>query len=308
LKEKNKNIENRLSNKHELLFIIQVLSDDLSTDYTNLHRLDFVEFIRLIKHHRLDSIFLKAVNEQNIDLPTELKENIEVINKRNKMRMMKLTSELIRIHKLFTENNIDYISLKGPALSQQIYGDYTIRSSRDLDILVRVEDLDKVNLLLNSIEYFNNVKSFEKHQKAHHDIEFINKNKKIKLEIHTRLFSIKEMFKDDNNALFNKFETILVNNTEVKILNNKTNNDYLYTHAKNHSWELLYWIIDLIKINDKNNNIELINNFLINNNKRNGRLTYFIYLFSLNKSVNYKFSVFYIHFIRFRNWLMPKRS
>ena len=34
--------------------------------------------------------------------------------------MLKLTAELIRIHKLFTENNIDYISLKGPALSQQI--------------------------------------------------------------------------------------------------------------------------------------------------------------------------------------------
>ena len=129
MKKTGQNIEQLLKGKPELAFIINVLSRK-NQSLTGSEDLNQHEFIRLVKHHRLDSILYREIELQKIDLPISLKTKLEQINKRNKMRMMKLTAELIRIHQLFTENNIDYISLKGPALSQQIYGDYTIKNSK----------------------------------------------------------------------------------------------------------------------------------------------------------------------------------
>jgi len=318
VKNKKQNIEQFLQDKPELGFIIGVLSKQSvianevwqrqsPRQSQSVNNFNQEEFIRLIKHHRLDSIFYKAVQEQDISLPTELKEKLEQINKRNKMRMMKLTAELIRIHKLFAENGIEYISLKGPALSQQIYGDYTIRSSRDLDILVMVEDLDKLNLLLQKIDYFTNVKDFKKHQKAHHDIAFVNKEKKIQLEIHTRLFSFDKLFEYSNNELFKTKETVILNNYNICVLNNNINSKFLYTHAKKHSWELFYWITDLFKL-DCNKN-ELINKFLLNqqSNKRKNHLSFLFYTLSLNKSTKHKYNVFTIYFRRFSNWIKKSK-
>jgi len=305
VKNKGQNINQLLNNKPELLFIIQVFSSNLAIDFNLVNSFNQQIFIDLIKYHRLDSIFYSEVQKQKIELPIKLIEQLKQINKRNKIRMLKMTSELIKIHQLFTDNNIDYISLKGPALSQQLYDDSTIRNSRDLDILVKEKDLDKVNLVLSNIGYFTSVKDSISHQKAHHEIEFYNKEKKIKLEIHVRLFSFKKMFHKDNIILFENYETISLNNVEINVLNKQINIEYLYAHAKNHSWELFYWIVDLIKIDSEKYEKEIMNSFLVNNfnNRREGRLSYFLYIFSLNKSLSYKWSVFTIHFIRFKNWL-----
>ncbi len=240
-----KNISNLLKNKPELNFIIQVLSDK-EIDLSLIEKFDNNEFIRQIKHHRLDSIFYKAIKEQNINLPTELQQKLEQINKQNKMRMMKLTAELIRIHKLFTENGIDYISLKGPALSQQIYGDYTIRSSRDLDILVRVEDLDKVNKVLNSIDFKTNTKNTKLCRYADKDIIYYNPKNKILLEIHHRFFINKYLLTYNKQFIINK-EYSIINNEKIPILKNYVNFLYLSTHSATHNWARIVWTLDIME-------------------------------------------------------------
>ena len=256
MKIKDQNIEELLKDKPELLFIIQVLSKNLTTDYSNLHKLDFSEFIRLIKHHRLDSIFYKAAKEQNISLPTELDAKLSQINKRNKMRMMKLTAELIRIHKLFTENNIDYISLKGPALSQQIYGDYTIRNSRDLDILVREGDFVKSSNMLKSIDYRNNKRFNAINKFNYKEFKFINNDTKILVELHHRLFNNKYLL-PINNVIFKNPEFIQINGVDIPILNNKYNFEYIAIHAAAHNWSRMVWPIDILALKNKNGNLEI---------------------------------------------------
>ena len=64
-----------------------------------------------------------------------------------------MTSELIKVMKLFEENGVEYISFKGPVLSQLAYGDITLRQYVDLDILIKKEDLRKADNLLKK-EFF----------------------------------------------------------------------------------------------------------------------------------------------------------
>ena len=266
MKNKKQNIEQFLQDKPELGFIIGVLSKQSvianevwqrqsPRQSQSVNNFNQEEFIRLIKHHRLDSIFYKAVQEQNISLPTELKEKLEQINKRNKMRMMKLTAELIRIHKLFAENGIEYISLKGPALSQQIYGDYTIRSSRDLDILVRVEDFVKASDLLKSINYKNNKKFNAINRFNYKEYKFKNTDNNILVELHHRLFNNKYLL-EINEDVFTKKDFVNINGIDIPVLPKKYNFKYIIIHAAAHNWKRMHWSLDVLQFKELCKDIE----------------------------------------------------
>jgi hypothetical protein len=52
-----------------------------------------------------------------------------------------LASELLRIQNVFQSAGISFIAFKGPALAQQAFGDTTIRTFSDLDLIVAPEEL-----------------------------------------------------------------------------------------------------------------------------------------------------------------------
>ena len=314
MKKETLNIELFFKDKPELKFIIDVLSkQSVITNEVrkSIDKLNQKEFVRLIKHHRLDSIFYKAIQEQNIILPIEFKTKLDVINKRNKMRMMKLTAELIRIHQLFTENGIEYISLKGPALSQQIYGDYTIRCSRDLDILVKVKDLNKVNLLLNKINYKTNTKNTTLCRYADKDIIYFNNKANVILEIHHRFFINKYLF-PLKTVFIDNYKTLKINNQEIHILSDHINFLYLTSHSATHNWARMTWTIDTLNLKrELNSNTflkikeisiktgvdKLFNQALnmsyekflkISNEKQYVLIKKFFFRLSLNKKIKYK--------------------
>lgn len=288
MKSNEKNINDVLKNKPELLFIIQTLSDKSNTDINLITKFNSEEFIRLIKHHRLDSIFYKAIKEQNVKLPNDLEVKLSDINKRNKMRMMKLTVELIRIHKFFTENNIDYISLKGPALSQQIYGDYTIRNSRDLDILVKEEDFIKASNLLKLLNYKNNKKFNSINKFNYKEFKFINSETKILVELHHRLFNNKYLLPIENQD-FSSSQFVKINNINIPILPNKLNFEYIDTHAAAHNWMRMVWSLDILsfKKTDKNN-YSLEDFVIISSEKQLKLFSRMLHLLKLNNSFKYK--------------------
>ena len=58
--------------------------------------------------------------------------------------MLKLSGEMENISELFMENNIRSLFLKGPVIALDLYGDVSLRTSKDLDILLSINDLDKV--------------------------------------------------------------------------------------------------------------------------------------------------------------------
>ena len=78
--------------------------------------------------------------------------------KENAIRSEKYLSAIHELAQQFAENEIDFVVLKGIALSQQIYGSQYTRISHDIDLLVHEEDMEKADLLLRKLGYeqFNN--------------------------------------------------------------------------------------------------------------------------------------------------------
>jgi hypothetical protein len=68
-----------------------------------------------------------------------------------KLNHLKMLRNFIAITDLLRQNEIPFISLKGPLLSQHIYNDPTVRFSHDIDILIDEQQIDStVKLFLDN--------------------------------------------------------------------------------------------------------------------------------------------------------------
>ena len=245
VKRKTKNISEILKDRPELYFMVQVMITQGAQSPTITKDFDLKELVRLVKHHRLNSLFYTFAQKQNIPLPKALKIKLEKINQHNKMRMMQLTAELLRIHKLLTENGINYISLKGPALSQQIYGDYTLRSSNDLDILVDVNDTKKAKILLQKLAYQTKDSLSSLARFNDKELKFVNTKNNIVLELHHRFFNNKYLL-DFSSSVFENSTISTINQSEIRVLDPVYNFLYLSAHAAAHNWSRLTWVFDIL--------------------------------------------------------------
>lgn len=94
-----------------------------------------------ILYHNLKSIRSEAV-------PQDILSNLKVAYLLNVARNLMLTKELLCIIADFQEHGIEAVPFKGPALAQAAYGDITLRSFSDLDIMVHKHDVLQAKGLL----------------------------------------------------------------------------------------------------------------------------------------------------------------
>jgi len=69
------------------------------------------------------------------------------------IKNLNIISELFQISNLFNNKNINYCFLKGPSLSLEFYDDIKLRPLRDLDILVKKDQIKECLILLENMGY-----------------------------------------------------------------------------------------------------------------------------------------------------------
>ena len=108
---------------------------------------DLVNLYQLAKRHRLHRLLTL--------LPSEEKKNDELndLLQKNTKRALSIVAELMNVQKVLDKGSIQFLILKGPAIGQMLYSAPLLRSSRDLDILVKSSELEKVDHLLMTEGY-----------------------------------------------------------------------------------------------------------------------------------------------------------
>ena len=194
---------------------------------------------------------LKLLNIDNDILEIFKKENryIAQIN-------MRRTSELLEVIELFNKNNIDYMAIKGPVLSQLIHDDISQRQYSDLDILVKQESVSMVGKLLEEHNY-----------KASHNVEFLQNKILLKvgkefeffhitsnnlLELHWKLFTNKDISEKRLKSFSYSYQNILISHKKVRTLNIEGLLIYLSLHGSKHYWERLAWVVDIDRLISQN--------------------------------------------------------
>jgi len=194
---------------------------------------------------------LKLLNIDNDILETFKKENryIAQVN-------MRRTSELLEVVELFKKNNIDYMAIKGPVLSQLIHGDISQRQYSDLDILIKPESVFNAGKLLTEHNYKTDEDiNFLKNKillTIGKDFYFRNIQSNNILELHWRLFSNVDMHVSEINLFSDNFQSVEVSQKTVKTLSTENLLIYLSLHGSKHYWERLAWVVDIDRLISQN--------------------------------------------------------
>ena len=108
--------------------------------------LDFDELTRLSSAHAVTPILYRAL--ASVPFPDQVAQSFRAALEKNTRWNLALSAELCGLAELFKDHEIAFVPLKGPLLSQQLYGDLSMRASGDLDWLVHRRDVLRVRDLL----------------------------------------------------------------------------------------------------------------------------------------------------------------
>ena len=109
-------------------------------------------FLQTARRHSVLPLVHRALG-QHPGVPVPIREVLEFIFRENALRSVVLTAELMRLLAGFAEHGISLLPYKGPTLAQQLYGDVALRSFSDLDLLVRIGDVQRATDALETLGY-----------------------------------------------------------------------------------------------------------------------------------------------------------
>jgi len=189
-----------------------------------------------------------SLNAQRLTLNaflSKLKTQYMIISQRN----MLMSAELIRIIQLLEKNSIEALAFKGPALAQMAYGDITLRQYVDLDVLVKKEDIYKIDALLKERGYQRVLKITPTQEKVYmqyaHDLGLYHPKSGVHFEMHWSLMNEDYPMQIDLDDIWENPQTIKINQQEIKTFPTEDLLLYLCIHGSKHLWERIEWIKDI---------------------------------------------------------------
>lgn len=223
-----------------------------------LQQIDPRLFRSLVMRHKLSPFlfFMKHPLFQNLpeQVRNHLKQQAESISR----RMLLFAREMVEMERKFRDKGIQVIFLKGPALSMQLFGDVGRRSSIDIDMLVRKNDLNRVGQRLENLNY-SAIKSEEgKNSLVRQLFRYAKKDRTyrkdkpaIPVEIHYRLFPNNTYEQQERQFIDNNIGQVLLAGEKISVLNMPLHFLFLAAHGSVHQWYQLFWLRDIAEMVSK---------------------------------------------------------
>jgi hypothetical protein len=177
---------------------------------------------------------LKKLDNQKV--PDKVVENLEKIyNKIFEWNSHHL-EEFERVAIALKESGIEIIVLKGAVLSKLVYPDVGLRPFRDIDFLIREEDLSKVKKVLTHLDYVEHLWTGEKEEERfEYEVGYVNSKKRSYLDIHWDIKSPYAPYKTNVDNLWKTAGKAKIGASQVLTLSPEDNLHFLALHFVKHS-------------------------------------------------------------------------
>ena len=169
--------------RHILIEILYSALNDIDSTTSLKEKLTpetVVSVYRLAKKHDLAHILSNFIYRNKIEIPSQIQAKLQKEDVICVYRYEQMKYAFEEICEVLSDADVEYIPLKGAVL-RPYYPLETMRTSCDIDILIREEDLDKAVECLRQKEYRFESKNF-------HDVSLYSPNN-VHLELH---FNIQE--------------------------------------------------------------------------------------------------------------------
>ena len=215
------------------------------TDWTEsrLHRIsmsDWDHVIQLaIRHDIAPLLYYRLKKFDRIaDVPPTFIQRLQEIYFYNAARNMRLYSDFSEVCNVLTGQGIEVIALKGLHLAEMVYGDVALRQMRDMDLLVRRQDLPRAQDALLEMGYGPESRARIEEQclTQHHLVPFTKRGAP-PIEIHWSITPPNSPFKVDMDELWGRAEQTKIADVPVLLLSPEDLLMHLCLHASfNHKF------------------------------------------------------------------------
>ncbi|QWU17056.1 Uncharacterised nucleotidyltransferase [Paenibacillus sophorae] len=210
--------------------------------------IDWKLVVRLAMHHRVyPFLYPKISRIREGMVPSGVRDCLQNEYRRNTIQMLQLSGEMGNLSEELARLNIRSLFLKGPVLAQDLYGDISLRTSRDLDFIVPIGELAQAEALLIRLGYvkeeeFETIlgdwKWRQHHTTFHHPVN------NIKVEVHWRLNPAPSK-EPDFDQLWERRRISNHFGRSVHYLGREDLFLFLAAHGARHGWSRLRWLLDI---------------------------------------------------------------
>lgn len=212
------------------------------------------EVLRLIKHHRVSGHVSKSLNYLNkSEMPAKFIKPLSIVRKNDLYRIFKKIRMLISIHELFRTNGLQFLTIKGPILSLQLFDDIALRNSSDLDILVPENQAQQSFELLRSNGF---TQTWPPPGLSPKKLAYFKKNvKDFVFQVPGDIWNVEVHWKSEGPQnfsrtydLFERPSLVTAQGKAFQTLNPPRNIIYLAWHGYKHGWARLHWLLDILTL------------------------------------------------------------
>ncbi|OQB78944.1 MAG: hypothetical protein BWX87_02453 [Bacteroidetes bacterium ADurb.Bin123] len=212
-----------------------------------------------IQHGIIPLLYKRLKNEMSDLVPSKELEELRTLFISNAVRNLRMTQQLIKVLDLLADAGVEAIPFKGPALAVQAYGDLSMRSFCDLDILIHEKDFNRMYLSLEKAGYppdypvnLRTEAKFITYQKKNLPISYQGTHLEIHWRITERFLSVPfNMDRFWNNAC-----SVSLNNRNICTLSPEDMVIVLCVHGTKHLWNNIKWLADLVQLISNNPDLQ----------------------------------------------------
>lgn len=242
------------SNEFRLILALCQLDDlkkEAMLESVSLDDILWDTFYNLSKEHKLDHQVYNSLNLVQKSVPNYILNKFKFSKQQQVKRQLLLTSQLVRVTEQLDKKNIKYISFKGPILSQSLFDDCISRNSKDLDILIDLEDFINCHQTLLSLGFESKVssilhkkKTLDLYKKTYYEATYKHKDLGVYIEVHWAT-GVEWLTKSTVKELLSRAIEVEIQGRLVKTFTELDNAFYLIAHGIKHRWFRLFWCFDL---------------------------------------------------------------
>ena len=210
--------------------------------------IDWDRLLALANRHRVGPLAVEGLLAADVAVPETLAASLIEVGRRALFAEMELAGEVARLSRSLGEEGVAVTVLKGPALSLRAFGRLGLRTYRDLDFLVRADEVETAQKLLADQGYVlaePAMTAVDRHRwmRDHKDLALRHHRTGLLVELHWRLFDNRWVMPVDGSKA--SIPLAIAPLEQVLALPAVAEMTYLCLHGALHGWARLRWLADV---------------------------------------------------------------
>ncbi|HEV7589110.1 MAG TPA: nucleotidyltransferase family protein, partial [Longimicrobium sp.] len=209
--------------------------------------LDWERLLALAGRHRLVPFLHRHLSDA--PLPPSARAALRLEARAEAHRGLLLAAELRRLLAALESAGVQALAYKGPALAMRAYGDLSLRSFIDLDLLVRPADVPRAIQCLAAAGYAPALALSPAQERwfrrVDGDYPLVHRETGLLVELHARVSSERFCMPISTEALMRRSTTMPLGGGEVRTLGDEDLLLVLCVHGAKHRWKRLEWVAAL---------------------------------------------------------------